>query len=87
LTDKKQLTTLNLIVQFFGRVKIPMEYFLTVLGMVLIVEGLPYFTIPEKMKVLMEKVPQIPTHWLRIFGIVAISTGLLIIYLSKYLLL
>ena len=58
--------------------------FLTVLGMVLIFEGLPYFTFPEKMKVLMEKVPQIPTHWLRIFGIVAISTGLLIIYLSKY---
>jgi hypothetical protein len=67
-----------------GRIKIPMEYFLTVLGMVLIVEGLPYFTFPEKMKFLMEKVPQIPTHWLRIFGIVAISTGLLIIYLSKY---
>lgn len=61
-----------------------MEYFLTVLGMVLIVEGLPYFTFPEKMKSLMEKVPQMPTRWLRVFGIIAIATGLLIIYLSRY---
>ncbi|MCK5187378.1 MAG: DUF2065 domain-containing protein, partial [Deltaproteobacteria bacterium] len=42
-----------------------MEYFLTVLGMVLIVEGLPYFTFPEKMKSIMEKIPQMPTTWLR----------------------
>ena len=61
-----------------------MEYFLTVLGMVLVVEGLPYFTFPEKMKTLMEKVPQMPNHWLRVFGFIAISTGLLILYLAKY---
>ncbi|MBW2554742.1 MAG: DUF2065 domain-containing protein [Deltaproteobacteria bacterium] len=61
-----------------------MEYFLTVLGMVLIVEGLPYFTFPEKMKSIMEKIPQMPTTWLRIFGIVSISIGLLLIYLTRY---
>lgn len=61
-----------------------MEYFLTVLGMVLIVEGLPYFTFPEKMKAMMEKVSQIPTYWLRVFGLIATGTGLLIIYLSRY---
>ena len=61
-----------------------MDYFLTVLGMVLIVEGLPYFTFPEKMKVFMQQIPQMPTHWLRVFGLTAISIGLLIIYLSRY---
>ena len=60
-----------------------MEYFLTVLGMVLIVEGLPYFTFPEKMKSIMEKIPQMPTHWLRVFGILAITIGLLFIYLAR----
>jgi len=33
---------------------------------------------------LMEKIPQMPTYWLRAFGFIAISTGLLILYLSKY---
>jgi len=61
-----------------------MEYFLTVVGLVLVVEGLPYFTFPEKMKALMEKVPQMPTHWLRAFGLISIASGLLLIYLSRY---
>ena len=45
-----------------------MDYFLTVLGMVLIIEGLPYFTFPEKMKSLMEQIPKMPTYLLRLFG-------------------
>lgn len=61
-----------------------MEYFLTVLGMVLIVEGLPYFAFPEKMKSILEKIPQMPTNSLRIFGIASISIGLLLIYLTRY---
>jgi len=61
-----------------------MEYFLTVLGLVLVIEGLPYFTFPEKMKALMEKVLQMPTHWLRTFGTISIALGLLLIYLSRY---
>ena len=71
--------------RFFRGIRIAMEYFLTVVGMVLIVEGLPYFTFPEKMKSLMERIPQMPTHWLRVFGLIAITTGLLILYLSKYI--
>ena len=61
-----------------------MDYFLTVLGLVLIIEGLPYFTFPEKMKALMEKIPQMPTHRLRAFGLISIAVGLLLIYLSRY---
>lgn len=60
-----------------------MYYFLSVLGLVLVIEGLPYFAFPEKMKALMEKLPQIPNHNLRIFGITAITVGLLLIYISQ----
>ena len=61
-----------------------MEYFLTVLGMVCIVEGLPYFAFPEKMKEIMEKIPQMSTQWLRAFGFTAITIGLVIIYATRY---
>ena len=61
-----------------------MDYFLTVLGMVLILEGLPYFTFPEKMKSIMEKIPHMPTYWLRLFGVLSISFGLLLMYLTRY---
>ncbi len=33
-----------------------MEFFLCVIGMVMIVEGLPYFAFPEKMKFWVQKV-------------------------------
>ncbi len=61
-----------------------MDYFLTVLGMVLVIEGLPYFTFPDKMKAVMEKIPQLPNYWLRVFGIVLISLGLLLMYITRY---
>ena len=61
-----------------------MDYFFTVLGMVLVIEGLPYFTFPDKMKSIMEKIPHLPTLWLRIFGILSISLGLLLMYLTRY---
>ncbi len=61
-----------------------MEYFITVLGMVLIVEGLPYFTFPEKMKAVMEKIPLFPSRQLRVFGLTLVIIGLLIIYLTKH---
>jgi len=52
-----------------------MKYFLSVIGMVLIIEGLPYFASPEKMKELLLKIPQIPTVYLRLFGLTAVITG------------
>ena len=61
-----------------------MDYFFTVLGMVLVIEGLPYFTFPEKMKSVMEKIPQLPSYWLSIYGIMLISLGLILMYLTRY---
>lgn len=60
-----------------------MELFLCVLGMVMIVEGLPYFAFPEKMKSIMAVVQQQPDAALRMFGALMTLLGLVIIYLAR----
>jgi len=60
-----------------------MAYFLCVLGLALIIEGIPYFAFPDRMKSLLAKLPAFPTRSLRLFGITAISTGLLLIYIAQ----
>lgn len=57
-----------------------MKYFLCVLGMVFVVEGLPYFTFPDKLKAYLYRLVQIPDTTLRIMGAVAVALGLLLIY-------
>jgi len=59
-----------------------MKLFLCVLGLVLIIEGLPYFAAPDKMKQLLLKLPLIPSPTLRVFGLIAVITGLLLVYLA-----
>jgi uncharacterized protein YjeT (DUF2065 family) len=59
-----------------------MRFFLCVMGMVMIVEGLPYFAFPAKMKVWMRKLLQIPPGYLRRFGFAAMLMGLLLVYLG-----
>ena len=61
-----------------------MKFFLCVLGMVMVVEGLPYFAFPEKMKVWITKILEIPDGSLRRFGIVLMITGLFFVYLGKH---
>jgi uncharacterized protein len=61
----------------------PMDFFLCVLGMVMIVEGLPYFAFPEQMKFWVSKILEMPDAWLRRFGIVLMLTGLCLVYLGK----
>ena len=60
-----------------------MKYFLCVLGLVLVIEGLPYFAFPDKMKEFLSKLPQIPDNTLRILGLVAIFIGLFLIYIAR----
>jgi len=54
-----------------------------VLGLVLIVEGLPYFAFPHKMKEWMAKVQGIPNAHLRAMGFCAMGLGLLMAYFFK----
>ena len=60
-----------------------MKFFLCVIGMVMIVEGLPYFAFPEKMKFWVQKVLEMPDSALRKFGLVLMITGLWMIYMGK----
>ena len=60
-----------------------MDFFLCVLGMVMILEGFPYFAFPEKMKAWVQKVVDIPDGSLRRFGFVLMAIGLLLVYMGR----
>jgi uncharacterized protein YjeT (DUF2065 family) len=60
-----------------------MEFFLCVLGMVMVVEGLPYFAFPERMKFWLQKIVEMPDETLRKFGFIIMLIGLFIVYLGK----
>ena len=63
-----------------------MDFFLCAIGLVLIIEGIPYFAFPEKMKQVLEKIPLMPTSTMRAFGMTAVGVGLVLIYVSRRLL-
>lgn len=60
-----------------------MKYFLCVIGMVMILEGVPYFAFPEKMKVWIVKVLELPDQTLRKFGFVLMVIGLFLVYVGR----
>jgi uncharacterized protein YjeT (DUF2065 family) len=60
-----------------------MKYFLCVLGMVFIIEGLPYFAFPEKIKAYLMKLQEMPDLTLRLFGLSAIITGLFLVFFGR----
>jgi uncharacterized protein YjeT (DUF2065 family) len=60
-----------------------MDFFLCVIGMVMIIEGIPYFLFPEKMKIWVQKVLQMPDAVLRATGLSLMIIGLLLIFIVK----
>ena len=60
-----------------------MRYFLCVIGMVMIVEGLPYFAWPDKMKAWLKKMMETPDGDLRKVGAVVMVLGLILVYLGR----
>jgi uncharacterized protein len=60
-----------------------MDYFLCVMGMVFIVEGLPYLVFPEKIKPYLIKITTLPDNTLRGLGISAILIGLILLYFGR----
>ena len=60
-----------------------MDFFLCVIGMVLVFEGLPYFAIPDKMRIMVQKLFEMPDSSLRGFGFVMMLTGLVLVYFGK----
>ena len=60
-----------------------MKFLLCVIGLVLIIEGLPYFAFPEKIKTYLKKIYEIPDNTLRFVGLLAIVAGLILVYLGR----
>ena len=60
-----------------------MEYLWCTLGLVLVIEGMPYFISPEKMKMVMAEVYKIPNKYLRLMGLISMLLGAWIIYMSR----
>ena len=57
-----------------------MKFFLCVVGMVMIVEGLPYFAFPEKMKEMVQIIAGQENSRLRRFGFILMAGGLGVVY-------
>ena len=51
--------------------------------MVMVVEGIPYFAFPVKMKGWVEKVLEMPEATLRRVGLVLMISGMFLVYLGK----
>ena len=60
-----------------------MKTLFCLLGLVLIVEGLPYFAFPEKMKHWVSTLLEMPNAHLRLMGFLAMGIGLLITYFCR----
>lgn len=61
----------------------PMELLLTLIGLVLILEGLPYAASPESMQRWLRQILEMPPQQLRRVGIIAMVAGFLLCYLAQ----
>lgn len=57
-----------------------MKYFLTALGLALILEGMPYFMAPGSIKKTLEIIKDQPEKFLRLFGLLAMLSGVVLLY-------
>jgi uncharacterized protein YjeT (DUF2065 family) len=60
-----------------------MKYFLCVLGLVMFIEGFPYFAFPDRLKVWLVKISEIPARTLRIYGFLMMVIGLAVVYWAQ----
>ena len=60
-----------------------MKLLLLLIGMVLILEGLPYAAAPERMQSWLEKLSRMAPRQLRIVGIITVISGLLLCWLVQ----
>jgi uncharacterized protein len=60
-----------------------MRLLFCLIGLLLVVEGIPYFAFPDKMKRWMNIIQEIPDSQLRIIGFVSMCVGVIIAYLFR----
>jgi uncharacterized protein YjeT (DUF2065 family) len=61
-----------------------MSFFLTVLGLVMILEGMPYFAFPERIKYWLAYLSTMPAGRLRLVGFAAMVVGMGLVYLGRH---
>ena len=54
-----------------------------IIGSIMVIEGLPFFLFPEKIKAYLTQIQQLDSKVLRILGLVFIIFGLLLVYVVK----
>jgi uncharacterized protein YjeT (DUF2065 family) len=59
-----------------------MKFLFTLIGLVFILEGLPYLTFPEAMQKWLRQLMEMRPSQLRVVGLFAVGTGLLICYVT-----
>ena len=60
-----------------------MNYLVTLIGLVLVLEALPYVAFPEAMQDWLKQLSEMNPAMLRIFGLVAMGLGLLLCYITQ----
>lgn len=65
--------------------KFDLAYFLCVIGMVFIVEAVPYTLFPRYLKLAAKRIDKMPEMWIQIAGLICALSGLAIIYFGRNL--
>jgi uncharacterized protein YjeT (DUF2065 family) len=60
-----------------------MKLFVLLVGMVLIFEGIPYVAAPESMQAWLKKLSETRPEQLRIMGLIAMASGILICWIIQ----
>ena len=59
-----------------------MTFFLTVLGVVLILEGIPWFLSPTGMQTMLREMARLPENRLRVLGLISMIVGLFLVFVG-----
>jgi uncharacterized protein YjeT (DUF2065 family) len=60
-----------------------MKLLISLIGLVLILESLPYIAFPDSMRQWLKELSEMESSLLRIFGYIALAAGLLLCYLAQ----
>ena len=60
-----------------------MKYFLSIIGMVMIIEGLPWFGFPNRARHILMNLASQPEKHLRAMGLLMMLGGLALVYLGN----
>ncbi len=66
--------------------KFQFNLFLAALGLALVIEGLPYFLVPDTVKRMTERMREMPSGTLRLIGLASMIGGLAVVAVSRLLL-